>query len=1065
MLPRWLAVLNILSAVALGLARPEGTCSVPSPSYRRTQGRCLPAELCGARGRRPVRAARAGARDRVSASWSPVEAQYIVRFHEYRRAEAQHRLLAQGLGPEGEAWGWIRRNNKAAEYPTDFGLIRVAPGGYEALKARLQELSFVKDVHPDFQITRALAWESYPDEEDAGWAGGYGAFHGECDGDTVRKFPGRLRTRPTIGLDKDVETYSDSQSSSFFSESHRKLLLMDKSHSLTGLFEANKIYSLGYTGQNVKVGVFDTGVRGDHPHIRNIKERTNWTHEPTLDDGLGHGSFVAGVIASSDDGCPGLAPDVDLHTFRVFTNDQVSYTSWFLDAFNYAMATEMEVVNLSIGGPDYLDRPFVDKVWEVTANGIIMTSAIGNDGPLYGTLNNPADQNDVIGVGGISFKDKIAHFSSRGMSSWELPLGYGRIKPDIMAYAQDVRGSRITTGCRSLSGTSVASPVACGAVCLLASTIPKERRWDLLNPASMKQALVHGAERLPGLNIYEQGAGRATLAKSMAFLQDYTPQASLIPGVLNLTDCPYMWPFCTQPLYAHAMPVMINATILNGMGVIGHLEGPPRFEPADVGGHFVNMQFEYSTTLWPWSGYLAIYIRVNADGQDYNGQASGTIVFDVSSPYPGAGDQRQSSTVRVPFIANVIPTPSRELRVLWDQFHSVKYPPQYLPRDNLDIKNDILDWHGDHPHTNFHQMFNYLVEHGYYLEILGSPFTCFDALQYGALLMVDLEDEYYPDEILKLNSDVREKGLGVVVFAEWYNVDNLEKMRFYDDNTRTYWTPATGGANVPALNDLLEDFGVAFGDLILSGNFELAKQTVRYASGANLVKFPEGGFLHSFKLGGKATGSYSSQLHPVLGLTSVGEGHVVAYGDSGCLDGSYQVSDCYAMLKGFLEYSTGRVDLTESSEYLSALLDPNLRLETALGSDDAELPKRFEGVNFTEASFVLRHPLTCYSNSPGSPDLVTSGAPPRSIESKELLPSIPTNPDVLSNSSTQAPNDMAYTVQVTGLGSSQILGSVTTWCYVVGIVVVVGLYQFTRQRKGPIIGQGETSKGTGEHEL
>lgn len=26
-----------------------------------------------------------------------------------------------------------------------------------------------------------------------------------------------------------------------------------------------------------------------------------------------------------------------------------------------------------------------------------MVSAIGNDGPLYGTLNNPADQMDVIG--------------------------------------------------------------------------------------------------------------------------------------------------------------------------------------------------------------------------------------------------------------------------------------------------------------------------------------------------------------------------------------------------------------------------------------------------------------------------------------------------------------------------------------------------------------------------------------------------------------------------------------------------------------------------------------------
>lgn len=63
------------------------------------------------------------------------------------------------------------------------------------------------------------------------------------------------------------------------------------------------------------------------------------------------------------------------------------------------------------------------QVWELTAKNIIMVSAIGNDGPLYGTLNNPADQSDVIGVGGIDYSDHIASFSSRGMSTWEIPHG------------------------------------------------------------------------------------------------------------------------------------------------------------------------------------------------------------------------------------------------------------------------------------------------------------------------------------------------------------------------------------------------------------------------------------------------------------------------------------------------------------------------------------------------------------------------------------------------------------------------------------------------------------------
>lgn len=112
----------------------------------------------------------------------------------------------------------------------------------------------------------------------------------------------------------------------------------------------------------------------------------------------------------------------------------------------------------------------------MTANGIIMVSAIGNDGPLFGTLNNPGDQNNVIGVGGIDFDLRLAPFSSRGMTTWELPRGYGRFKPDLVTYGSSVLGSRMGGGCRALSGTSVASPVAAGAVALLASVVPETVR-------------------------------------------------------------------------------------------------------------------------------------------------------------------------------------------------------------------------------------------------------------------------------------------------------------------------------------------------------------------------------------------------------------------------------------------------------------------------------------------------------------------------------------------------------------------------------------------------------------
>ena len=200
-----------------------------------------------------------------------------------------------------------------------------------------------------------------------------------------------------------------------------------------------------------------------------------------------------------------------------------------------------------------------------------MVSGIGNDGPLYGTLSNPADQLDIIGVGGINSADQIAKFSSRGMTTWELPGGYGRVKPDIVTYCAHVRGSKMKSGCRTLSGTSVASPIVAGAVALLVSlkkTQPETYEVSI-NPGSVKQVLMASADRISDANVFEQGAGKLNLVRAFNMMRKYRPQASLMPSYLDLTECPYFWPYCSQPLYSNAMPVIFNITILNGMNVNG----------------------------------------------------------------------------------------------------------------------------------------------------------------------------------------------------------------------------------------------------------------------------------------------------------------------------------------------------------------------------------------------------------------------------------------------------------------------------------------------------------------
>jgi membrane-bound transcription factor site-1 protease len=377
------------------------------------------------------------------------------------------------------------------------------------------------------------------------------------------------------------------------------------------------------------------------------------------------------------------------------------------------------------------------------------------------------------------------------------------------------------------------------------------------------------------------------------------------------------------------MPTILNATILNGMGVTGWLEAPPSWTPSGGlfgggGGAHLDVTFGYTQpVLWPWTGYLALYLRVKESGQTYKGIAEGTVTFTVVSP-PAKGETRnRRSTVTMSVKVDVIPTPPRRMRILWDNYHSIRYPPGYIPRDSLDVRQDILDWHGDHPHTNFHDMYDYLRQQGYYVEMLGSPFTCFDAENYQAVLLVDAEEEYHPEEVAKITDDINNRGLSLIVFADWYHVDTMVKMRFFDDNTRSWWTPATGGANVPALNDLLKAFGVSFGSNVLNGALQMPKSRVVYASGAPIVKFPQGGYLYSYALqdrtgqvGAKQGAGNKGNMFSVTGLLSPpGEqkgptGRLAVHGDSNCLDSSHLQ----------LQQVTARILLNQEGEQNGAVL-------------------------------------------------------------------------------------------------------------------------------------------------
>ncbi|XP_070135836.1 membrane-bound transcription factor site-1 protease [Drosophila bipectinata] len=849
---------------------------------------------------------------------------FIVHFYSKYFASVRESFLRTKLTSSNITnWEIVPRQNPIWQLPSDFDILRILEENEtpkDTIISTIKSHPLVKTVSPQRSVRRLLAYNQNT---------------------TVPSFA----NRSPKGVIRNRNPNND------------------RSRNVCSALHANVLWKLGITGKGVKVAIFDTGLTKNHPHFRNVKERTNWTNEKSLDDRVSHGTFVAGVIASSKE-CLGFAPDADLYIFKVFTNSQVSYTSWFLDAFNYAIYKKMNILNLSIGGPDFMDAPFVEKVLELSANNVIMISSAGNDGPLYGTLNNPGDQSDVIGVGGIQFNDKIAKFSSRGMTTWELPMGYGRMGLDIVTYGSQVEGSDVRKGCRRLSGTSVSSPVVAGASALLLSGAL--HKMDLINPASLKQVLIDGAEMLPNYNMYEQGAGKLNLLKSMQLLLTYKPTITLIPPFLDFT-LNYMWPYSSQPLYHGSSVVIANVTILNGIAVTSQVVGTPKWIP-DLGQHgqFLQISTQYSPTLWPWTGWMAVYIAVNKEGENFEGVCKGSIALLVES-LKVTPNETLVTEVIFPISVKVTPKPPRNKRILWDQYHSLRYPPRYIPRDDLKVKSDPLDWNADHIHTNFKDMYTHLRNIGYYIDVLREPFTCFNASDYGALLIVDPEREFEDAEIAALKDNVYKKGLGVVVFADWYNTTVMKKIKFFDENTRQWWTPDTGGANIPALNDLLKPFGIGFGDFVGEGHFKLGDHSMYYASGATLVKFPSnpGDILVGTKLNdqglsiinSKTPNKESKKDLPIFGLFQTkensiesneeiidnpennlantvstdystfkkrvlllrkkehsisyakivnsrnNEGRIAVYGDSNCLDATHLEKACYWLLITFLDFA------------------------------------------------------------------------------------------------------------------------------------------------------------------
>ena len=298
---------------------------------------------------------------------------------------------------------------------------------------------------------------------------------------------------------------------------------------------ADQVWELGFTGQNVIIGGQDTGYDWEHPALRNqyngvkgegIDHSYSWhdaineisplhrdsiidasnnpcglnVNEP-CDDGI-HGTHTMGTMIGDDRAGNqiGVAPGAKWIGCRCMErgwgkpSTYIECFQWFLaptdtTGSNPDPRKAPHVINNSWGCPEVEGCNASNwAVMEMVINnlraaGVVVVVSAGNSGSNCNSVSSPAAMFEKsLTVGATASNDTIARFSSRGTVMVD---GSGRTKPDVAAPGVSVRSAITNNRYASLSGTSMAGPHVAGAVALLISANP-----DLAGDADMIQRIL-----------------------------------------------------------------------------------------------------------------------------------------------------------------------------------------------------------------------------------------------------------------------------------------------------------------------------------------------------------------------------------------------------------------------------------------------------------------------------------------------------------------------------------------------------------------------------------------------
>jgi len=225
--------------------------------------------------------------------------------------------------------------------------------------------------------------------------------------------------------------------------------------------------------EEIIVVVIDTGVT---PRMFNNTDLSDIEvlYHPSYDSGLddnGHGTFTNAIVHYA---LEKWAPESIQYSIKALDESGVCLVEYFLEAMDMAKDLNPHVVTISAGTFGRPDDAFCRKVDELRNDGIIVTVATGNRGPIPSTVLSPACGSSSLAVGSIDPEKTILNRSDDRISIWSSrgPVPGVFPKPDFTSPGESIIGPW-KYGEIVGSGTSFSAPfVAGGSMLIYANNKP-----------------------------------------------------------------------------------------------------------------------------------------------------------------------------------------------------------------------------------------------------------------------------------------------------------------------------------------------------------------------------------------------------------------------------------------------------------------------------------------------------------------------------------------------------------------------------------------------------------------